>query len=164
MGALLCLVSAAAFGAMAIFGKLAFGEGLAVGDSSSSRFALAAAGAGRAGLRDRGAAGTPPRGRWSNGLLMGAVGYATQSGLYFLALERMDASLLALLLYTYPAMVTAAAHRAAPRAGQRGAASPRWPPRWPARPSSSRERAPAPWTRWRPRWAWPPRSPTAPTS
>jgi drug/metabolite transporter (DMT)-like permease len=40
---------------------------------------------------------------------MGAVGYATQSGLFFIALERMDASLLALLLYTYPALVTVAA-------------------------------------------------------
>src|SRR4029077_8884532 len=31
--------------------------------------------------------------------------YATQSGLYFDALERMDASLLALILYVYPALV-----------------------------------------------------------
>ena len=38
-------------------------------------------------------------------LAMGAVGYATQAGLFFLALERMDASLLALVLYTYPAFV-----------------------------------------------------------
>ena len=36
---------------------------------------------------------------------MGAIGYATQSGLYFDALERMDASLLALILYVYPALV-----------------------------------------------------------
>ena len=36
---------------------------------------------------------------------MGAIGYATQAGLYFSALDRMDASLLALLLYTYPALV-----------------------------------------------------------
>ena len=36
---------------------------------------------------------------------MGAIGYATQSGLYFNALERMDASLLALILYVYPALV-----------------------------------------------------------
>ena len=36
---------------------------------------------------------------------MGAIGYATQSGLFFGALERMDASLLALILYVYPALV-----------------------------------------------------------
>jgi len=43
------------------------------------------------------------------GLGLGAIGYATQAGLFFAALERLDASLLALLLYTYPAWVTLAA-------------------------------------------------------
>jgi drug/metabolite transporter (DMT)-like permease len=42
-------------------------------------------------------------------LALGAVGYAVQSGLYFLALERMDAGVLSLILYTYPALVTGAA-------------------------------------------------------
>ena len=42
-------------------------------------------------------------------LALGAVGYALQSGLYFLALERMDAGVLSLILYTYPALVTGAA-------------------------------------------------------
>jgi drug/metabolite transporter (DMT)-like permease len=40
---------------------------------------------------------------------LGAVGYATQASLFFSALQLMDASLLALILYTYPVMVTAAA-------------------------------------------------------
>jgi drug/metabolite transporter (DMT)-like permease len=40
---------------------------------------------------------------------LGAVGYATQATLYFSALERIDASLVALVLYTYPALVTVAA-------------------------------------------------------
>jgi drug/metabolite transporter (DMT)-like permease len=39
----------------------------------------------------------------------GALGYALQAGCYFVALERIDASLLALLLYTFPALVAAAA-------------------------------------------------------
>jgi drug/metabolite transporter (DMT)-like permease len=43
------------------------------------------------------------------GLALGAIGYATQAGLYFLALERMDASVLSIILYTYPALVTVAA-------------------------------------------------------
>jgi drug/metabolite transporter (DMT)-like permease len=108
MGAVLCLLSAAAFGAMAVFGKLAFDEGVGVGALLLVRFALAAAMlaavAGALGaLRGLG------RRTVVSGLLMGAVGYATQAGLYFLALERMDASLLSLLLYTYPALVTAAA-------------------------------------------------------
>jgi drug/metabolite transporter (DMT)-like permease len=33
---------------------------------------------------------------------MGACGYAVQSALFFAALTRIDASLTALLLYTYP--------------------------------------------------------------
>jgi drug/metabolite transporter (DMT)-like permease len=40
---------------------------------------------------------------------MGGIGYAAQSGLFFAALERMDASLLALILYTYPALVVVGA-------------------------------------------------------
>src|SRR6478752_4246113 len=43
MGALLCLLSAAGFGAMAIFGKLAYDSGVEVGDLLLLRFALAAA-------------------------------------------------------------------------------------------------------------------------
>jgi drug/metabolite transporter (DMT)-like permease len=37
------------------------------------------------------------------------VGYSAQAGCYFAALQRLDASLLSLLLYTFPAMVTVAA-------------------------------------------------------
>ena len=43
------------------------------------------------------------------GLALGACGYALQAGCYFVALGRIDASLLALLLYTFPALVAAAA-------------------------------------------------------
>ena len=37
---------------------------------------------------------------------LGGVGYAAQSGLYFSALARLDAGLVGLLLYTFPAFVT----------------------------------------------------------
>lgn len=108
MGAFFCLLSAAAFGCMAIFGKLAYDEGVDVGSLLLVRFAMAAAllalVAGSVGAL-RGLSRTAVL----SGLAMGAVGYATQAGLYFLALERMDASLLSLLLYTYPALVTGAA-------------------------------------------------------
>jgi drug/metabolite transporter (DMT)-like permease len=40
---------------------------------------------------------------------LGAVGYATPSTFYFSALTRIDASMVALVLYTYPALVTLAA-------------------------------------------------------
>ena len=43
------------------------------------------------------------------GLALGACGYALQAGCYFAALERIDASLLSLLIYTFPAIVAAAA-------------------------------------------------------
>ncbi|GAB2571439.1 DMT family transporter [Kribbella endophytica] len=105
MGAFLCLLSAACFGAMAIFGKLAYDAGVDVGDLLLVRFAVAAVlllvVAGTTGAL-RGV----PRRSLVAGLAMGGIGYATQSGLFFGALERIDASLLALLLYAYPALVT----------------------------------------------------------
>ena len=108
VGALLCILSAAGFGAMAIFGKLAYDEGVEVGELLLVRFALAAAVL-LAVAWARGALRGLSRRAVLVSLAMGAVGYATQSGLFFSALERMDASLLALILYTYPVMVCAAA-------------------------------------------------------
>ena len=108
MGAFLCLFSAAAFGCMAIFGKLAYDAGVDVGELLVVRFGLAALVLAVVAF----SAGQVQRlGRRAvvAGLAMGAVGYATQAGLYFLALERMDASLLSLVLYTYPVLVTVAA-------------------------------------------------------
>jgi drug/metabolite transporter (DMT)-like permease len=104
MGAVLCILSAAGFGAMAIFGKLAYDEGVEVGELLLVRFALAAA-ALMAVAVARGALRGLPRRAVLAALAMGAIGYATQSGLFFSALERMDASLLALVLYTYPVLV-----------------------------------------------------------
>src|SRR5687768_279541 len=113
-GTLLCLGSGAAFGAMAVFGKLAYAEGATVGTLLAVRFTLAAAlfwAAGAAVARAR-------RGRRARvigardvllGLALGACGYALQAGAYFAALERIDASLLSLLIYTFPAIVAAAA-------------------------------------------------------
>lgn len=123
MGPALCLVSAACFGAMAIFGKLAYQAGVSPGALLLVRFALAAAVLAmllvlRPGLR-RGVPdpdGEEPAGRPAargrvlvTAVGLGAVGYATQASLYFSALRRMDASLLSLILYTYPVLVTVAA-------------------------------------------------------
>lgn len=109
-GAALVLLSAAGFGAMAVFGKLAYDAGVSTLTLLFVRFLLAAAIFGaivavRPALGPRGAG----RRAIAIGLALGAIGYATQSGLFFGALQRMDASLLALLLYTYPAWVTLAA-------------------------------------------------------
>jgi drug/metabolite transporter (DMT)-like permease len=110
-GTLLCLGSGAAFGAMAVFGKLAYDNGATVGTLLAVRFLLAAAlfwtlvlaaGAARElralGGRDVGI-----------GLALGACGYALQAGCFFAALERIEASLLSLLLYTFPAIVAVTA-------------------------------------------------------
>ena len=43
MGAILCLLSAIGFGAMAVFGKLAYDDGVTLGDLLLVRFGLAAA-------------------------------------------------------------------------------------------------------------------------
>src|SRR5438034_4744391 len=110
-GPLLCLGSGAAFGAMAIFGKLAYGEGATVGTLLAVRFALAAAlfwSLVLAGGHWKDVRALPRR-DVALGLALGACGYALQSGCYFLALERIDASLLSLLLYTFPAIVAVAA-------------------------------------------------------
>jgi drug/metabolite transporter (DMT)-like permease len=110
-GTVLCLASGAAFGAMAIFAKLAYDEGANVGTLLGVRFAIAAA-LFWALLLAGGAAhevGALGRRDIAVGLALGACGYALQSGTYFAALEHIDASLLSLVLYTYPAMVAAAA-------------------------------------------------------
>ena len=110
-GTVLCLASAAAFGAMGIFGKLAYDDGASVGTLLAVRFVLAAvlfwlfmAYSGRAG-----AMRSLPRRDVAIALALGAVGYSAQAGAYFAALDRIDASLLALLVYTYPTIVTVAA-------------------------------------------------------
>jgi drug/metabolite transporter (DMT)-like permease len=107
-GALLILASAAAFGVMPIFGKLAFEAGVGVATLLFVRFAIAAPVLWAAVALRR----TFPRverGVLYRALALGAVGYAMQAGLYFLALQRMDASVLSLILYSYPALVTGAA-------------------------------------------------------
>ena len=110
-GVLLCLASAAAFGAMGVFGKLAYEQGSSVATLLSTRFAVAAlvlwlvlvASGGLGRIR------ALPRRDVALALGLGAVGYGAQASCYFAALDRMDASLLALVLYTFPVMVAVAA-------------------------------------------------------
>lgn len=103
-GALLIAVSAVAFGAMAIFGKLAYAEGIRLDTLLFLRFTIA--GLVMAGLML--AMRTAwPRGRALAGLvLMGGVGYVGQAWCYFTALKYASAGLTALLLYLFPAIVT----------------------------------------------------------
>jgi drug/metabolite transporter (DMT)-like permease len=109
LGSALCIGSAIAFGAMAIFGKLAYDAGVGVLTLLFVRFAIASPVLWIAALRRPGAFAGRPRRTLTAAFALGAFGYALQAGLYFAALARMDASLLSMLLYTFPAMVTAAA-------------------------------------------------------
>jgi drug/metabolite transporter (DMT)-like permease len=111
-GTLLCIGSAAAFGAMAVFGKLAYDNGTTVGTLLAVRFALAAALFWALVLASRETVAelrALVRRDVAIALGLGAVGYAAQAGCFFAALERIDASLLSLMLYTFPAMVAVAA-------------------------------------------------------
>jgi len=110
-GAFLCLLSAAAFGTLGIFGTLASDAGASVASTLFVRFGLAAVVFALV-LRLTGGLGALrrlPRRVVLTGLGLGAAGYSLQSGLYFAAIERLDVSMVALLLYTYPAFVTIAA-------------------------------------------------------
>lgn len=100
----LCLVSAFGFGCMAIFAKDAYRQHLGITALLALRFALAAL-IFWAIAHARGAIHLPPRRTLLAALGLGAFGYAAQSGLYFGAVKRMDASTTSLLLYTYPAIV-----------------------------------------------------------
>jgi drug/metabolite transporter (DMT)-like permease len=106
-GLLLCLVSAAGFGAMPIFAKQAYAEGLGITPLLALRFAMAAAMLWALIALRRRTLGSP-RGL-AAGAALGLFGYSVQAGLYFGALERIDAGLASLLLYAYPAFVTVAA-------------------------------------------------------
>src|SRR3954470_10489123 len=93
---------------MAVFGKLAYDAGVSVDALLLVRFGLAG------GLLlivalARGSLRNLPRRAALTGLGMGVFGYAAQSGLYFSALARLDASLVALILYLYPILVMVAA-------------------------------------------------------
>ena len=120
VGPAMCLLSAAFFGAMPIFGKFAYEAGVTPGTLLLVRFSLAATVLAvllllRPSLRrtDPTHLAPPDRPAMSRARVvviaigLGCLGYATQSRLYFSALQHIDASLLALILYTYPVLVTA---------------------------------------------------------
>lgn len=104
VGPLACLASAAAFGVMAVFAKLAYAEGVDLDALLLVRFGVAGAVllvVTRIVRRDLPIAGSAV----AVGLLMGGVGYAAQAGLYFAALTRVDASQVALVFCLYPLLV-----------------------------------------------------------
>ncbi len=100
---------------MAIFGKLAYTAGVSPDALLLLRFGLAAGLLGLLLLLRPSLRSVPGRPAVSGGrvlataLGLGAIGYAIQATFYFSALQRIDASLVALVLYTFPALVTVVA-------------------------------------------------------
>lgn len=96
-------VSAAAFGAMAIFARYAYRDGTDVQGVLLLRFVLAGGVLAALMLALR----RPwPRGRaLAVAMGMGAIGYVGQAACYFSALKHASAGLVALLLYTFPTIV-----------------------------------------------------------
>jgi drug/metabolite transporter (DMT)-like permease len=105
-GVLMCAGSAASFGALGIFAKLAYDAGVGVLTLLVVRFVLAGLILGVANAVRRPRPRLPGMRALLAALGLGAIGYATQSGLYFSALTRIDAGLTALVLYVYPSLVT----------------------------------------------------------
>jgi len=105
LGALLVLISAAGFGTLAIFIKIAYGTGANTLTVLTMRFTLAAVLLWIC-LKPL---GISPRIRGKTALklcLMGIIGYGSMSFLFASSLHYLSASLAAMLLFTYPVLVS----------------------------------------------------------
>jgi drug/metabolite transporter (DMT)-like permease len=103
-GLALVIGSAVCFGSLGVFGKLAYRLGLTTPQLLSYRFGLAAILLWLATTAVH--QGLPPRRSLIGLAIMGGAGYVGQSGSYFSALHFIPASTNALLLYTFPVVVT----------------------------------------------------------
>lgn len=102
-GVALVALSGACFGAIGVFGRTAYAHGVDVPTLLFLRFSLAGVLLWAVVLARR---EPRPRGRaLALVVALGAVGYASEAGAYFLALQHAPAGLVALLLYTFPALV-----------------------------------------------------------
>ena len=105
IGLMLIIISAASFGVMPIFARLAYNAGAEPITVLFLRFTIAAVVMNLIMIVRRTAY---PRGLILLELiLLGAIAYVGESLAYFLALKMASAGLVALLLYIYPALVTA---------------------------------------------------------
>jgi drug/metabolite transporter (DMT)-like permease len=102
------LVSAAAFGTLAILAKLAYAAGLRLEQLLAFRFLFAAAGMIALAVATRQSPFSIDRRRFAALAAMGVVGYSGQAFTFFSALRQLPASLVELVLYSYPALVALA--------------------------------------------------------
>ncbi len=102
------LVSATAFGTLAIFAKLAYAQGLGTEQTLAIRFVIAAVGMWVLALVLRQSPLRFRRNRLLALLAVGAVIYTGQSLTFFTALRTLPASLCVLIVYIYPSLVVLA--------------------------------------------------------
>jgi len=101
---LLLVVSAVSFGALPVFGRFAYAQGMNVQSLLATRFLLAGAILVVIALV-RGSE-VPKWGTLVMLVLLGAVGYAAQAAAYFNSIRYVPAAVTSILLYTYPVIVT----------------------------------------------------------
>lgn len=106
-GVALTLTSAAGFGATGVLAKAAYGLGAAAPAVLGGRFALAALALWALVALRRPT--MPPASLAIGAVALGAILYGGEATLYFAALERIDVSLVALIVAVYPVLVVAAA-------------------------------------------------------
>lgn len=100
-GIVLSAVAAVAFGTLAIFGKLAYEDGAELLPLLATRFAIASVLLALYHVAAR-------RRLWPGGrdaarlMVVGGVGYATESTLFFMGVERAPAAVVSLVFFTYP--------------------------------------------------------------
>ncbi|HKP53401.1 MAG TPA: DMT family transporter [Chloroflexia bacterium] len=108
-GVLLVLISAATFGGLPVFAKLAYAEGVNLKTLLALRFTIAAVVMWLIWAYQRSQSrGERATTRWARILpliVMGTIGYVGQSFAYFTAVDIISITATSLLLYTYPALV-----------------------------------------------------------
>jgi drug/metabolite transporter (DMT)-like permease len=102
-GVLLCVISGVAFGTAAVIATECYRSGLGVAPLLAGRFTIAAALLWLLVAIRRPA--RPPIRVLGTAIALGAIGYALQAACYFAALTKLDAGMVAELLYIYPALV-----------------------------------------------------------
>jgi drug/metabolite transporter (DMT)-like permease len=104
VGAGLAAAGAAAYGVTVVVGRSLAEHGVGPGTALGTRFAIA--GVALAILvRWRGVRVTPARSELVRVVLLGAIGYTTESTFFYLGLQRGTAAAVSLLFYVYPAIV-----------------------------------------------------------
>ncbi|MDF2571771.1 MAG: carboxylate/amino acid/amine transporter [Sporomusa sp.] len=104
-GALLVAASAAGFATLAIFIKFAYSAGANIITILAGRFIIAAVCLALI-LKMRGISLAIDKGLMKRLVLMGGLGYGSMSLMFALSIKHLSASLAAMLLYTYPAIVS----------------------------------------------------------